>query len=106
MGLISCVKVDKIYMNQLDFLVCCADNQLWFLPLLLLSVLLALIHSRDPSAAEQREKTQHSPSCPSPDLRRYVMRPLTHKCATQSSVAHNYLFSYYSALTELIPLLL
>lgn len=59
-----------------------------------------------PSAAEQREKTQHSSSCPSPDLRRYVMRPLTRKCATQSFVAHNYLFSYYSALTELIPLLL
>lgn len=59
-----------------------------------------------PSAAEHREKTQHLPSCPSPDLRRYVMRPLTLKCATQSFVAHNYLFSYYSALTELIPLLL
>lgn len=36
MGLISCMEVDKIYMKQLDFLVCHADNQPWFLPLLLL----------------------------------------------------------------------
>lgn len=68
------------------------------------SVLLALMHSRDPFCS-WAEGEKRSPSCPSPDLRRYVMRPLTLKCATQSSVAHNYLFSYYSALTELILLL-
>lgn len=82
MGLISCVEVDKMYMKRLDFLVCCAENQLWFLPLLLLFCIIGINTAETPSAAEQREKTQHSPSCPSPDLRRYVMRPLTHKCAT------------------------
>lgn len=36
-----------------------------------------------PTAAEEREKTQYSPSCPLTDLRHYVMCFLSLKCATK-----------------------